>query len=276
MNHGSLFNGIGGFQLAAQWMGWNNIFSCEIDDWCNRVTKKHFLDCIQHGDITKTDFTIYRGRIDILTGGFPCQPFSVAGKRKGTEDDRFLWHEMLRAIREIQPAWIIAENVGGIITQGAGLVFEQVCAEMEKEGYEVQPFIIPACAKDAPHRRDRVWFVANSNNSTTSRQQRNSREVLPITESNGFNSSNSITANINGKHIKESFRGNKLEYESEESAPGRNFHDSAWDRNWIEVATEFCRVAHGIPNRVDRLKGLGNAIVPQVAYEIFKAIELMK
>ena len=107
----------------------------------------------------------YRGRIDIISGGFPCQPFSMAGKRKGTEDERYLWHEMLRAIQEIKPKFVIAENVFGITNIDGGMVFEQVCLDLEAEGYEVQPFIIPAAAKNAPHRRDRVWFVAYSSSN---------------------------------------------------------------------------------------------------------------
>ena len=159
-SHGSLFSGIGGFDLAAEWVGWENVFHCEWMPFPRQVLKYHFPNSISYEDITKTDFTIHRGSIDILTGGFPCQPYSLAGKRKGTEDSRHLWPEMLRAIREIQPKWILGENVFGIVNWSGGLVFEQVQSEMEAEGYEVQPFVIPACAKDAPHRRDRTWFVA--------------------------------------------------------------------------------------------------------------------
>lgn len=156
MTHGSLFSGIGGFDLAAEWMGWTNVFHCEIDTFCQNVLKYHFPNSIMHDDIKQTDFTIYRDRIDILTGGFPCQPFSAAGKRKGKEDDRHLWPEMLRAIREIQPRWVVGENVFGITNWNGGMVFDEVQADLEAEGYEVQPFILPACAVNAPHRRDRV------------------------------------------------------------------------------------------------------------------------
>lgn len=162
MRHGSLFSGIGGFDLASRWMGWENVFHCEINPFCQKVLSYHFPESIQHHDITKTDFSIYRGRIDIITGGFPCQPFSVAGKQLGTEDDRHLWPEMLRAIREIQPHWIVGENVRGLVNWSGGMVFEQVQDDLEAEGYEVLPFILPACAVNAPHRRDRVWFVAHA------------------------------------------------------------------------------------------------------------------
>lgn len=161
MTHASLFSGIGGFDLAAEWAGWTNVFNCEIDPFCRRVLAYHFPNAIQYEDIKTTDFRPLRGGVDVLTGGFPCQPFSLAGKRKGTDDNRYLWPEMLRAIRELAPRWVVGENVFGIVNWSDGLVFEQVCADLEAEGYEVQPFIIPACAVDAPHRRDRVWFVAH-------------------------------------------------------------------------------------------------------------------
>ena len=160
MTHGSLFSGIGGFDLAARWAGWDNLFNCEIDLFCKDVLKYHFPDAEQYGDIKTTDFTVWRDRIDVLSGGFPCQPFSQAGKRKGTEDDRYLWPEMLGVIRSVRPRWVVGENVLGIVNWSKGLVFEQVCSDLEAEGYEVQPFVIPACGVNAPHRRYRTWFVA--------------------------------------------------------------------------------------------------------------------
>jgi DNA (cytosine-5)-methyltransferase 1 len=163
MKHGSLFSGIGGFDLAAEWMGWTNVFHCEWMEFPRKVLDYHFPNADSHIDICKTDFKKYANTIDILTGGFPCQPFSLAGKRKGTDDERYLWGEMLRAIQEIKPKFVIAENVFGITNIDGGLVFQQVCVDLENEGYEVQPFIIPAAAKNAPHRRDRCWFIAYTN-----------------------------------------------------------------------------------------------------------------
>ena len=163
MKHGSLFSGIGGFDLAAEWMGWTNVFHCEWMEFPRKVLDYHFPNADSHIDICKTDFKKYANKIDILTGGFPCQPFSLAGKRKGTDDERYLWGEMLRAIQEIKPKFVIAENVFGITNIDGGLVFQQVCLDLEGEGYEVQPFIIPAAAKNAPHRRDRCWFIAYAN-----------------------------------------------------------------------------------------------------------------
>ena len=165
MKHGSLFSGIGGFDLAAHWMGWENVFHCEIEPFPRKILKHYFPNSICYEDIKQTDFTIHRGKIDIITGGFPCQPYSAAGLRKGKEDERHLWPEMLRVIREIQPRWVVGENVLGLINWSEGLVFEEVQLDLEAEGYEIQPYILPAAAKNAPHRRDRVWFVANRNDT---------------------------------------------------------------------------------------------------------------
>lgn len=162
MRHASLFSGIGGFELAATWMEWENVLNCEIDPFPRKVLNYYWPKAIQYEDIRTTDFTIHRGGIDILTGGFPCQPYSTAGKRLGKEDDRHLWPEMLRAIREIQPRWVVGENVRGLTNWNGGLVFDEVQADLEAAGYEVLPFLLPACAVDAPHRRDRIWFVAHA------------------------------------------------------------------------------------------------------------------
>ena len=162
MNHASLFSGIGGFDYAAEKMGWGNMFHCEFADFPKQILKYYWPKAVSYGDIKQTDFTIWRGKIDILTGGFPCQPYSVAGKRKGNEDDRHLWPEMLRAIREVQPRWVVGENVPGLASWNGGLVFEEVQTDLEAEGYKVQPVILPAASVGAPHKRDRIWFVAYS------------------------------------------------------------------------------------------------------------------
>ena len=165
MKHGSLFSGIGGFELAAEWMGWDNVFHCEWNEFGKKVLKYYWPNAVSYDDITKTDFTIHRGGIDILTGGFPCQPYSMAGKRLGKEDDRHLWPEMLRTIREVQPRWVVGENVFGLINWNGGLVFHEIQADLEAEGYEVWPYVLPAVSVNAPHRRDRVWFVAHRNSN---------------------------------------------------------------------------------------------------------------
>ena len=172
MRHGSLFSGIGGFDLAAQWMGWTNVFHTEWNEFGQKVLKHHFPNSISYHDIIKTDYSIHRNDIDIITGGFPCQPFSLAGKRKGTDDERYLWHEMLRAIQQIQPTYVVAENVRGLLTIDGGMVFEQVCVDLEAEGYEVQPVLLPAAGVNAPHRRDRIFIVAYSNKCDDRRTSR--------------------------------------------------------------------------------------------------------
>jgi DNA (cytosine-5)-methyltransferase 1 len=131
MRHGSLFSGIGGFDLASEWMGWENVFHCEWNEFGQKVLKYYWPKAITYNDITKTDFSIHRGTIDILTGGFPCQPYSTAGKRLGKEDERHLWPEMLRAIREIQPSFVVGENVRGLTNWNGGLVFDEVQADLE-------------------------------------------------------------------------------------------------------------------------------------------------
>jgi DNA (cytosine-5)-methyltransferase 1 len=172
MRHGSLFSGIGGFDLAAQWMGWTNVFHTEWNEFGQKVLQHHFPNSIQYHDIIKTDYSIHNGDIDIITGGFPCQPFSNAGKRKGTDDERYLWHEMLRAIQQIRPTYVVAENVRGLLTIDGGMVFEQVCADLEAEGYEVQPILLPAAGVNAPHRRDRIFIVAYANKCDDRRTSR--------------------------------------------------------------------------------------------------------
>ena len=164
MKHGSLFSGIGGFDLAAEWMGWENVFHCEWNEFGQKVLHHYWPNAETFTDITKSDFTKYANKIDILTGGFPCQPYSQAGKRKGKEDERHLWPEMLRAIREIKPKYIVGENVFGLLNWNGGLVFDEVHSDLEFEGYEVQAVVIPAAAVNAPHGRDRVWFVATNTN----------------------------------------------------------------------------------------------------------------
>lgn len=197
MTHGSLFSGIGGFDLAAEWMGWENVFHCEISEFPRKILKHHFPNSICYEDIKKTDFTKHRGEIDIISGGFPCQPYSQAGKRKGKEDDRHLWPEMLRVIREVQPRFIVGENVAGLLSWNNGMVFHEIITDLENEGYETQAFFIPACATNAPHRRDRIWFVAHS--SSNGRNERG--EKVNGREINKFQNRNKVWDKItsNGK-----------------------------------------------------------------------------
>lgn len=284
MRHGSLFSGIGGFDLAAEWAGWENVFHCEWNPFGQKVLKHHFPNSISYHDITKTDFTIHKGDIDVLTGGFPCQPYSTAGLRKGKEDERHLWPEMLRAIREIQPSWVVGENVRGLVNWSGGLVFNEVQAELEAQGYEVLPFLLPACAVNAPHRRDRIWFVAYSNNKGGSArlgqvQSENGKISEWYNYAESSNASNEIITNTNITRIHK-------QHIAAESNQKRQFSRTSFERrdfSRFPTQSPICGGDDGIPKELDgitfskwrneSIKAYGNAIVPQVVYQIFKTIK---
>jgi DNA (cytosine-5)-methyltransferase 1 len=243
VKHLDLFSGIGGFAYAVDqvWDDAEHVF-CDIEPFARKVIARHWPESRIYEDIRDIKS---EKQADILTGGFPCQPFSSAGKRGGSEDDRFLWPEMLRVIRLTKPEWVIGENVGGILTIEAGLVFEQACSDLEANGYTVQPFVIPAVALDAIHRRDRVWIIAHD----------------------------------------ESKRRQKRPVQARKHSEGQSATQRQWDDLWVqpigsntfqfreEDESFICGVDDGLPDRVDRLKGLGNAIVPQVAMQIMRAIK---
>ena len=302
MKHISLFSGIGGFDLAAEWMGWENVAHCEWNPFGQKVLKYYWPNAISYHDITKTDFTIHRGNIDIITGGFPCQPYSLAGQRKGKEDERHLWPEMLRAIREIQPCWVVGENVRGLINWSGGLVFDEVQADLENEGYEVTPFLLPACAVDAPHRRDRVWFVAYSgskrcNNGSDNRKERqvynnknrNAQEDKP--KRNGWKCRISEVrkvgnvANTDSAMRERRPSGGQAKKRSEPAKEQFRGCDKFYRTDWSKFPTQspLCDGDDGLSARLDgitfpkwrneSIKAGGNAIVPQVAHQIFKAIQ---
>jgi DNA (cytosine-5)-methyltransferase 1 len=320
MRHGSLFSGIGGFDLAAEWCGWENVFHCEWNPFGQKVLKHHFPNSISYNDITKTDFTIHRGTIDIISGGFPCQPYSSAGKRLGKEDERHLWPEMLRAIREIQPSWVVGENVRGLTNWNGGLVFDEVQTELEAEGYEVLPFLLPACAVNAPHRRDRIWFIAYSNsfrqsgekyrqNETRRTSKESENRIITNTNCDGFDKCNSkyeikssdgrINAfdNINQSDgignatntgskrllgLHNTRNEDNINRENAELWRGFTRHNQKnyWDN--FPTQSPICGGDDGLPKELDNItfskwrnesiKAYGNAIVPQVAYQIFKSI----
>ena len=305
MTHGSLFSGIGGFDLAASWMGWENIFHCEWNEFGQKVLKYYWPDAESFTDITKTDFTKYANRIDILTGGFPCQPYSLAGKRKGKEDERHLWPEMLRAIREIQPRWVMGENVFGLINWSDGLVFHEVQTDLEAAGYEVWSYVLPACAVNAPHRRDRVWFVAHRNPKQREWSEggfqpeftNGCAKDATNSNSNGFNRSNGqheINASQGREYALNDFEQTAL-YSDSKGLEGGAGQVKGWSNNgfagnskqgsWENFPTQspICTRNDGLSARLDgitfpkwrneSIKAAGNAIVPQVALQIFKAIE---
>jgi len=292
MRHGSLFSGIGGFDLAADWMGWTNEFHCEWNPFGRKLLNHYWPEAKSYEDITKTDFSIWRGKIDILTGGFPCQPYSAAGKRKGKEDDRHLWPEMLRAIREIQPTWVVGENVLGITNWNGGVVFEEVCAELENEGYEVQPFVLPAAGVGAPHKRDRVWFIAHARNesrwSTEGRKGKRERKLLQREQErceirgkgSGHSGKRYATDTDNKRLQGRQNKGSVKEFGKD----GKKQLARLIQSDWEEFPTQppICIRYDGFPSRLDgitfpkwrneSIKAAGNAIVPKVVYQIFKSI----
>ena len=218
----SLFSGIGGFDLGLERAGMECAGQVEINEFCIKVLEKHWPNVKRMGDIKDVKGNEF-GTVDVVVGGVPCQPASVAGKRKGTADDRWLWPQAFRIVEAVKPTWCLFENVSGLLTLENGLVFENLLLELESKGYEVQSFIIPACAVGAWHRRDRIWIVAHSK-------------------------SKGLEGGIGGK--------GKTLSGLRQSNP--------WAENWIEVATRLCGSNDGVPNRVDRLKSLGNAVVPQI------------
>ena len=260
IKHYDLFAGIGGFSLALDTIFHeqkNEHIFCEWEAFPTAVLKKHWPYGTYYGDIADLVTDTANTRIEtvhqqkkspseftIVTGGFPCQPFSHAGRRNGTADDRYKWPDMFKVIQNTRPDWVIAENVRGLVTWNDGMVLKTVCADLESEGYEVQPIIIPACAIGAPHRRDRVWIVANTRHQ---RQEKSEQQSVGSKQSRG----------------------------------------GYWNKDWPEVAFATCndgmddgfsRQMDGITisasrHRTERLKACGNAIVPQVAMEIFQAIK---
>ena len=290
LTHGSLFSGIGGFDLASEWMGWKNVFHCEYDPFCQKVLNHHFPNSKLYEDIKTFDASDYFGRIDILSGGFPCQPFSNAGLRKGTEDDRHLWPQMLRIIREVSPRYVVGENVRGLLNWSGGVQFEQVCADLENEGYEVTPYLLPAAGKNAPHRRDRIWFVAYRNEPSTGtdvrRMSGSSGEIRGKKES--FvprplcSDGDAPDTNI---ELSECGNDNRKDGRSKQTERTKSFSKP---RSWEEFPTQppLCGGDDGLPRKLDgitfpkwrkeSIKAYGNAIVPQVAHEIFKAIQKME
>lgn len=343
MKHISLFSGIGGFELASHWAGWTNIASCEINTFGKRVLEYYWPEAYHHNDIhTLTYDTIntelskrfgedWRNEELIITGGFPCQPYSLAGKRLGKEDERHLWPEMLRIIRDIQPEWVVGENVFGLINWNGGLVFDEVQSDLEASGYEVQAYVLPACGVNAPHKRERVWIVAHS--TSTGRKAWKQVRRPENTEENGTRmvdepkrfSNNETTPDtnsirLNGSKCEHEINANKrglnAQYDIKSDVVGTDAPDTSNERlqrsklngsfekerqgtwkqspgsatelyqvgNWDNFPTQspVCGRNDGFSSRLsgitfpkwraESIKAMGNAIVPQVAYQIFKAI----
>ena len=302
MRHGSLFSGIGGFDLAASRMGWYNVFQVEIDPFCRRVLEKNFPDAQRYNDIKQFDGRDYAGKLDIISGGFPCQPFSVAGQRRGKDDDRALWSEMLRVVRTIRPTWVVGENVAGIIS----MELDTVLTDLEGIGYASQAFVVPACAVNALHRRDRVWIVAHAKSPICEQpriswqrraghsdsggghvgatphpdREREQQQERAISEVGGWvEHGNSFAASNPASRGRQNWR-HGAQSESEEANEfgnilGKCFQSVEWQPN---DSSDILRAAYGLPGRVDgraaRIKSLGNAIVPQIAFNLFHYISL--
>ena len=265
-----LFSGIGGFSYGLEKTGFQTVAFCEMDKYCKLVLQKHWKGTKIYSDVK--EITKERLEADgvelpeIITGGFPCQPFSIAGKQKGTNDDRHLWPEMFRIIKELKPRWIIGENVRGIVNIQDGVVFETVCTDLESEGYEVQAFNIPAAGVGAPHRRERIWIVANSRRTLrqgTELREKNENETRKEDADQHQRSSSSPEPNVANASA-----GRRASQKTEVSTRGNGIERQSWWQSEPDVG----RVAHGIPGRVHRLKALGNSIVPKIAEEIGRAI----
>ena len=346
--HIDLFSGIGGFALAARWAGFETVVFCEKDEFCQKVLKERFgavadteyMRKLQSKggeqeiggwtsngtpiipDIRDFNGTEWQGAT-LLTGGFPCQPFSVAGQRRGKDDDRYLWPEMLRVIKEARPNFVLAENVTGIVR----MELDQVLTDLEGAGYTTGTAIIPACAKNAPHRRDRVWIIAYDGISQPMELSRGKQKRRDGTRNGGqgdapdsergqsresseqkggqdISGGNKDAPDSTTQGLSESKAdklGESLLYAQRDNreppdsigqyddngryGTGKNsgklketsdISGSSWQIPWIEISTRFCRVDARVSNRVHRLKALGNAIVPQIAFEIIKSIKIIE
>ena len=265
MRHLDLFSGIGGFSLGLEAVGFQTIGFCEKDEFCRKVLAKHWPDVPCFSDIKDLKYStatglLWDGRqdidgypIDIITGGFPCQPFSQAGKRQGVADDRYLWPEMLRVIREVRPRWVLGENVAGIVK----MALDQVLADLEGLGYTCQSFIVPACAVDAPHQRKRVWIVAH--HSEHGRGSWRQGRSDPSSEREPEQALSDV-ANPTQQYVDRAGAARPR---------GWNEHPNS---GWWLPEPRICRVAHGVQDRVHRLRSLGNAVVPELVERFGQAI----
>lgn len=264
--HLDLFSGIGGFALAVRWAGFETIQFVENNKFCQKVLKKHWPDIPCHDDVKTFN---YYDKVDLLTGGFPCQGFSMAGTKKGFDDDRYLWPEMLRVIKQCRPAWIIAENVPGIIPW-----LDSILESLENENYSWRAFLIPACSIGAPHKRERLWIVANAiglqcrerseNKKAESERFEWEKPTAAIGDVSNFCDISSFKTDCSSSSI-------LFEWEAWQN-DSREFGSFNTTSYWQKNKPPFPGVDDGLSNIVDRNKSLGNAIVPQVVYPVLKII----
>lgn len=276
-----LFSGIGGFSLGLESTGYfETIGFVEKDEFCQKVLKKNFNNIPIESEVRNVKGDKYKA--DIITGGFPCQPFSVAGKRRGTEDDRYLWDETIRVIRECKPRWFIGENVEGIINISEGKVLQQIQKDLEAEGFEVQCVVIPASGIGAWHQRKRVWIIgynlSNSNSRNVETRRKGQRGVCK--ESKGQRSSSNATSfrktlsNTNSKVSQRHGVSTDMETKQRQVITERSIEE---EQTWWEAQSKLCRTPDGISYELDkdrknRIKSLGNSIVPLIARELGLAI----
>ena len=275
-----LFSGIGGFSLGLESTGYfKTIAFVEKNEFCQKVLRKNFNNIPIEEDIRNVRGERYKA--DIVTGGFPCQPFSVAGKRKGTDDDRYLWDETIRVVAECKPRWFIGENVEGIININNGMVLRQVQTDLEKQGFQVQCLVIPASGIGAWHQRKRVWILAHSNSNRNRNEiTRSNGEEKEIQREHRQKDSSTwkfigATTNVGNSNLS-SIKSSTLRQREREF--GRtNTSTLQCKKTWWQIESGICGVPHGISyeldkNRANRIKALGNSIVPQIARELALAI----
>ena len=288
-----LFSGIGGFSLGLESTGFfETIGFVEKDKFCQKVLKKHWSNINIEEDIRNVKGEKYQA--DVVTGGFPCQPFSVAGKRKSTADDRYLWDEMLRVIRETKPRWVIGENVEGIVNINEGMVLRQVLNDLENEGFKSQCIIIPASGIGAWHQRKRIWILAYSNNNGSYRSQgnatkqssneqkdrlsfRNDNDVSNTNSGFSFRENEEIQTGWNAINSGSSNATNSNSQRTQIQTEGKyssiKMSGSSGEKTWWQTQSELCGVPNGVSYELDkdrsnRIKALGNSIVPQIARQI--------
>ncbi len=278
--HVDLCSGIGGFALGFEWAGLSKpVLFCDIEEWPRKILAKHWPDVPIAKDVKELANDPDRNvpDCDIITAGYPCQPFSLAGERRGAEDDRHIWPNIFSIVQRKRPAWCVFENVYGHISMG----LDEVLSDLELESYSVRPFIVPACATDAPHRRDRVWIIAR-NVAHTSGSGIEARERDRLGDGDrsrgnkgksksGSGKVNVADSNSAGLQGRQNPRDTNQSREKPDEQPSRR-GERPNGENWPPEPA-VGRVANGIPRRVDRLKGLGNAIVPQVAQRIGETIK---
>ena len=282
-----LFSGIGGFSLGAERNGIETIGFVEKDEFCQKVLKKHWSDVPIIDDIRKVNGKDF-GSATIISGGFPCQPFSVAGKREGTDDDRYLWDEMLRVISSCKPTWVIGENVEGLINIQDGMVLRSVQDDLEREGFQVQCLVIPASGIGAWHQRNRVWIIGcNVSNAEILRPRRRSSQKCRIKKrkfqqtKQKRNSFWSEAKRCSSQNTERENVSNSNEQRTQIQTQGQHTSikvpRSTEQKSWWQTQSKLCGVPDGISyelhsDRTNRIKALGNSIVPQIAEQIFRSI----